>query len=63
MVLSTIVLQGHFDDVRGLQKIPSSFIGADFVTAGVDGVICKFSSENHQPVWKIVMKVTVSFCR
>ncbi|XP_041356137.1 echinoderm microtubule-associated protein-like 2 isoform X2 [Gigantopelta aegis] len=56
------ITQGHFDDVRGLQKIPKSFIGADFLTAGVDGVISKFSTENHQPVWKIVMKDTTFLC-
>ncbi|XP_048236766.1 echinoderm microtubule-associated protein-like 2 isoform X1 [Haliotis rufescens] len=54
--------QGHFDELRGLTTMPQSFIGADFLTAGVDGIICKFSTEIHQPVWKIVMKGATFLC-
>lgn len=50
--------QGHFDDVYGVAVIPSSVLKADVLTAGVDGVLCKFSSELRRPVWKLYLKVS-----
>ncbi|XP_025084154.1 echinoderm microtubule-associated protein-like 2 isoform X3 [Pomacea canaliculata] len=58
----TPVTQGHFDDVYGVAVIPSSVLKADVLTAGVDGVLCKFSSELRRPVWKLYLKGMEFLC-
>ncbi|KAK7481472.1 hypothetical protein BaRGS_00027323, partial [Batillaria attramentaria] len=52
---------GHFDELRGLAVIQQSFIMADVLTAGSDGVLCKFNTFTHGPVWKLYMK-GAQFC-
>ncbi|KAK6958895.1 Echinoderm microtubule-associated protein-like 2 [Biomphalaria glabrata] len=50
------ITQGHTGDLRAVQKIEQSFLGADIITASTDGVICKLNSETREPVWKLCMK-------
>ena len=50
-------LQGHFDELRAVTVIQNSFIQADVLTAGSDGVLCMFASNLRAPVWKLFMKV------
>ncbi|XP_076458557.1 77 kDa echinoderm microtubule-associated protein-like [Babylonia areolata] len=56
------ITQGHFDDLRAVTVIQDSFIGADILTAGSDGVLCKFDSRTHAPVWKLYMKGKEYLC-
>lgn len=55
-LLTFAVFQGHTGDLRAVQKIEQSFLGADIITASTDGVICKLNSETREPVWKLCMK-------
>ncbi|XP_050399401.1 echinoderm microtubule-associated protein-like 2 isoform X1 [Patella vulgata] len=56
------ITQGHFDDLRGLCEIQRSFMGANFLTTGTDGIICKFNAFTHEPAWKLVMKGSTFLC-
>ncbi|ESO87901.1 hypothetical protein LOTGIDRAFT_234886 [Lottia gigantea] len=56
------ITQGHFDNVKGLCPILRSFLDADFLTAGTDGIICKFNASAHEPAWKLVMKGSTFLC-
>ncbi|XP_070178854.1 echinoderm microtubule-associated protein-like 2 [Littorina saxatilis] len=56
------ITQGHYDELRALTVIPDSFLQADVLTAGTDGVLCKFNSHSHAPVWKLFMKGMQYLC-
>jgi hypothetical protein len=58
-----VICQGHYDDLRGLAVIPRAADTpqlADVITAGLDGIICRFHSERRESVTKTVMKVGVA---
>ncbi|XP_060076352.1 echinoderm microtubule-associated protein-like 2 [Ylistrum balloti] len=56
------ITQGHFDDLRGIACVPASEVGGDFVTAGLDGIICWFDSNRRDPVCKLVLKGQQFLC-
>ncbi|XP_069102321.1 echinoderm microtubule-associated protein-like 1 isoform X2 [Argopecten irradians] len=56
------ITQGHFDDLRGIACVPRSEVGGDFVTAGLDGIICWFDSSRRDPVCKLVLKGQQFLC-
>ncbi|XP_033726226.1 echinoderm microtubule-associated protein-like 2 [Pecten maximus] len=56
------ITQGHFDDLRGISCVPRSEVGGDFVTAGLDGIICWFDSSRRDPVCKLVLKGQQFLC-
>ncbi|XP_021366584.1 echinoderm microtubule-associated protein-like 1 [Mizuhopecten yessoensis] len=56
------ITQGHFDDLRGIACVPRSEVGGDFVTAGLDGIICWFDSGRRDPVCKLVLKGQQFLC-
>ena len=54
---SLLFLQGHFNEVRGLARIPQSESLGMVLTAGTDGVLCWFNPLGRDPVCKLVLKV------
>ncbi|XP_078329786.1 echinoderm microtubule-associated protein-like 4 [Crassostrea virginica] len=48
--------QGHFNEVRGLARIPQSESLGTVLTAGTDGVLCWFNPLGRDPVCKLVLK-------
>lgn len=50
------ITQGHYDDLRGLVVMRESQLGGDFLTAGLDGVVCWFNTERRDPVCKLMLK-------
>ena len=54
---SLLFLQGHFNEVRGLARIPQSESLGTVLTAGTDGVLCWFNPLGRDPVCKLVLKV------
>nr|XP_019922732.2 echinoderm microtubule-associated protein-like 2 [Crassostrea gigas] len=48
--------QGHFNEVRGLTRIPHTDTMGTVLTAGTDGILCWFNPLGRDPVCKLVLK-------
>ena len=52
-----VVLQCHYDDLRGLTIVRNSHV--DVLTAGLDGVVCAYNSRERKAGFKFQMKVCI----
>ncbi|XP_075245411.1 uncharacterized protein LOC142339326 isoform X4 [Convolutriloba macropyga] len=58
----SVLTQGHYEQIRGLTSLRNGLLGGHFITAGYDGMVLLFNSEQKRMVWKHALQNTAPTC-